>query len=149
MLKAVMRLSSLLPANVVTANFCEIKSAVNLFLLLLQAPLIKVKAQFLLWQRFCQNHSDVVVWKRAFKLCHPDIFPAIKILLCILAALPVSSATAERSFSMLRLMKSNLRTTMDHARFDDLCLMYIHNGISISTGAIIKKFAATSRKIKL
>ena len=51
-----MRLSSVLPANVVTANFCEVESAVNLFLALLQAPLIKVKAQLLLWQRFCQNH---------------------------------------------------------------------------------------------
>ena len=59
--EAVMRLSSLLPANVVTANFCEVDPAVNLFLPFLQAPLIKVKAQFLLWQRFCQNHSDVVV----------------------------------------------------------------------------------------
>ena len=147
--KAVMRLSSLLPANVVTANFCEVEPAVNLFLPLLQAPLIKVKAQFLLWQRFCQNHSDVVVWKRAYKLCQPDIFPAIKILLSILATLPVSSATAERSFSTLRLIKSDLRTTMGQARLDGLCLMYIHNDISISTGAIVKKFAATSRKIKL
>ena len=53
--EAVMRLSSLLPANVVTANFCEVEPAVNLFLPLLQAPLVEVKAQFLLWQRFCQN----------------------------------------------------------------------------------------------
>ena len=38
---------------------------------------------------------------------------------------------------------------MGQARLDGLCLMYNHNDISISTGAIIKKFAATSRKIKL
>ena len=52
--EAVLRLNLLLSANVVTANFCEVEPAVNLFLSLLQAPLIKVKAQFLLWQRFCQ-----------------------------------------------------------------------------------------------
>ena len=46
--EAVMRLSSLLLANVVIANFCEVKLAVNLFLPLLQAALIKVKAQLLL-----------------------------------------------------------------------------------------------------
>ena len=63
--EAVKRLNSFLPANVVMANFCEFELAVNLFLPLLQAPLIKVKAQFLLWQKFCQNHSHVVVWKRA------------------------------------------------------------------------------------
>ena len=47
--EAVMRLSSSLAANAVTANFCEVEQAVNLFLPLLQTPLIKVKAQFLLW----------------------------------------------------------------------------------------------------
>ena len=57
--EVVVLLSLLLPANVVTANFCEIELAVNLFLALLQAPLIKFKARFLLWQRFCQNHSNV------------------------------------------------------------------------------------------
>ena len=39
--EVVMRLSSLLPAKVVTANFCEVEPAVNLFLPLLLAPLIK------------------------------------------------------------------------------------------------------------
>ena len=102
--EAVMRLSLLLPTNGVTANFCEVEPAVNLFLPLLQAPPIKVKAQFLMWQKFCQNHSDVVIWKRAYKLCQTDIFPAIKILLSSLATLSVYFATAERSFSTLRLI---------------------------------------------
>ena len=59
--EAVTRLSSSLAANAVTANFCEVEPEVNLFLSLLQAPLIKVKAQFLLWRQFCQNYSNVVV----------------------------------------------------------------------------------------
>ena len=46
--EVVTRLSSSVQANVVTANFCEDEPAVNLFLSLLQAPLTKVKAQFLL-----------------------------------------------------------------------------------------------------
>ena len=46
--EAVMQLSSLLPANVVTANFCDVEPAVNLFLPSLQTLLIKVKAQLLL-----------------------------------------------------------------------------------------------------
>ena len=37
---------------------------------------------------------------------------------------------------------------MGQARLDGLSQMYIHNDISISTGGITKKFAATSRKIK-
>ena len=123
--EAVMRLSLLLPANVVTANFCEVEPEINQFLPFLLAPLIKVKAQFLLWQRFCQHNSDVVVWKRAYKVCQPNILPAIKMRLSILARLPVFSATVERSFSTLRLIKSDLRTTMGQARLNGLCLMYI------------------------
>ena len=83
----------------------------------------------LLWQKFFRNHSDVVVCKRAYKLCKPGIFPAVKILLSILATLPVSSVTAKPSFSILRLIKSDLRTPMGQARLDDLCLMYINNDI--------------------
>ena len=79
----------------------------------------------------------------------PDIFPATKILLSILATLPVSSATAKRSFSMVQLIKSDLRTAMGQASLNGLCLMYMHGDISISTGAVIKKFAATSCKVKL
>ena len=147
--ETVMRLSSLLLANVVSANFYEVEPAVNRFLPLLQVPLIKINDQFLLCQIFCQNHSDVEIWKTANTLCQPDNFSAIKILLSILATLLVSSATAERSFSMLRAIKSDLRTTMGQACLDRVCLAHIHNGISISAGAIIKKFSATIRKIKL
>ena len=46
--EALMRLSLLLPANVVTANFCKVKPAVNVFLPFLQEPLTKAKARFLL-----------------------------------------------------------------------------------------------------
>ena len=83
--EATMRLSSILSINVVAANFFEIEPAVNVFVPLLQEPLIKVETRFMLCQRFCQNHSEVVVWKRGYKLCQPNIFPAIKILLSILS----------------------------------------------------------------
>ena len=38
---------------------------------------------------------------------------------------------------------------MDQARLNSLRQMYIHNDISIGTGANIKKLTAPSRKIKL
>ena len=43
--ETVIRLSLLLPANVVTASFCELEPAVNLFFSLIQTPRIKDKAQ--------------------------------------------------------------------------------------------------------
>ena len=92
-----------------------------------------------------------MVWIRAYKLCQPDVFPAIKIhvLLSILATLPTSSSTAERSFSGLLLIKSDLQTTTGQTRLDDLCLMFIHNDMSISTDAVLKKFVVITRRLVL
>ena len=140
-----MPLSLLLQDNVVTANFYEVEPAVNLFLPLLQAPLIKVKAQFLLWQRFCQNHFDVVVWKRAIFSCNKN-----------------TTQYSRNTFSIFFYCRTIVfHATTDIIRFTNnygstsfgrsVSKMYrpIHNDISISTGATIKKIAATSRKIKL
>ena len=91
----------------------------------------------------------VVVWKRVYKLCQPDIFATINLLLRILATLSVSFATVKRSFSMLQLITSDLPTTFGQTRLNSLCPMNTHNDILISTDAIIKTFAATSCKIKL
>ena len=79
-----------------------------MFLPFLQAPLVKVKAQFVPRQRFYLNHSKVVVLKKAYKVCQPDVFPEIELQLGIFAAFPLSSVTAERSFSARRLIKSYL-----------------------------------------
>nr|CAI5821152.1 unnamed protein product [Callosobruchus analis] len=54
------------------------------------------------------------------------IFPLIKNLLCILATLPVSKATAERSFSTLRRLKTWLRTTIGEERLTGLALLNVH-----------------------
>ena len=115
--------------------FVKLEPAFNLFLPLLQVPLIKVKAQFLLWQRFCRNHSDVVVWKRAYKLCQPDIFPAIiilsrntSIIFCNCRTI-VFNATTDKIRSTKLWVKLVL---------DGVCLMYIFSDISISAGAITK-----------
>ena len=47
----------------------------------------------------------------------------------IFATLPVSSATAERSFSALKYLKSYLRSTMSEDRLNGLALAYIHRDL--------------------
>ncbi|KAF2897242.1 hypothetical protein ILUMI_08935 [Ignelater luminosus] len=70
-------------------------------------------------------------------------FPNIKILLQILATLPVSTCSVERSFSSLKLIKSYLRTTMTKDRLNGLAAMYIHRDISGSLQPVdvIEEFA--------
>ena len=40
---------------------------------------------------------------------------------------PVTSATAERSFSSLQRIKTYLRSSMSHCRLNNLFLLYIHS----------------------
>ena len=65
------------------------------------------------------------------KLCGIDIYPAIRLLLSILGTPLVSSAAAEKSFSALRFLKSDLRTIMTESRPHGLSLIYIHSCIVI------------------
>jgi len=60
------------------------------------------------------------------------VYEIIHILLILLTTLPVSNASAERSFSSLRRLKSWLRSTMSEDLLTGLAMMHIHRGIEIS-----------------
>lgn len=59
----------------------------------------------------------------------------------------ISVATAERSFSSLRLIKSYLRSTMAQDRLNGLALLYIHRNIDINIENVINRFANKKRKL--
>ncbi|XP_074030566.1 52 kDa repressor of the inhibitor of the protein kinase [Leptinotarsa decemlineata] len=66
----------------------------------------------------------------ALQSCNRYMFPAVFKLLQILATLPVTSCTAERSFSTLRYLKDYLRNSSKEARLNGLALLYIHKDVS-------------------
>jgi len=53
-------------------------------------------------------------------------FPNISVMLEIFATLPVTTASAERSFSTLRRLKTYLRSNMDPDRLSGMSMMAIH-----------------------
>ena len=67
-------------------------------------------------------------------------YPVTKKLLLIYASLPISSATAERSFSTLNHIKSYRRATMGEERLNGLAKLRIHRQLSDST--VIKNFVS-------
>ncbi len=81
------------------------------------------------------RHSGDVPEKLADALLHCPKnffpFPGILRLIQILMTVPVSPATAERSFSALRKMKSYLRSTMGEERLSGLATLYIHSKINL------------------
>ncbi|KAL8042369.1 hypothetical protein ABFX02_09G045900 [Erythranthe guttata] len=75
-----------------------------------------------------------------------DMFPNVMIAYRILLTIPVTVASAERSFSKLKLLKSYLRTTMAQERLNALAILCIEKNIleNISYDSIIDDFASKS-----
>ena len=68
------------------------------------------------------------------------ILPQLMKLLQLLLVIPATSATSERSFSSLRLVKTFLRTTVNQERLNYLMMIYIHKERPIDLKGAMKEF---------
>ena len=71
-----------------------------------------------------------------------DCFPNATIAYRVLLTIPVTVASAERSFSKLKLLKSYLRSTMTQERLNDLAMIALENDMleKINYKSIIEDF---------
>ena len=83
------------------------------------------------------------------KLTNPVTFPNITAVLRILATLPITSCSCERSASAIRLLKSYLRSTMSQERLNGLASLFTHKDIDVPVHKVIDLFSKKSRKITL
>lgn len=106
--------------------------------------------------------GELMIWKHLRKSCsdqsHASTYqssvdlPNIRTLLQILYTLPITSSTAERSFSTLRRLKTYLRSTMTEERLNGLALLNIHKDIAMHLQAedVVNIFARKhQRKMSL
>ena len=89
------------------------------------------------------GHSDILNF-----LKEQNVFPNAMIAYRVLLTIPVSVASAERSFSKLKLLKSYLRSTMSQERLNGLALIAIENGLleSVDYEALINNFASKNAR---
>ncbi|XP_025192735.1 52 kDa repressor of the inhibitor of the protein kinase-like [Melanaphis sacchari] len=86
----------------------------------------------------------------AFKETEDGYFPNIRQLLLILAILPVTTSTSERSFSTLKRIKTYLRTKMGENRLNGLALLNIHKQIDVKPEEMLDMFSKSNpRKLQL
>ena len=79
-----------------------------------------------------------------------EIYSEIDIILRIYFTIPITTATAERSFSVLRRVKNYLRSTMTESRLNNVMLLHTHKDITddLDIIKIAKEFiSANSRRL--
>uniref|UniRef100_A0A8I6YFS3 HAT C-terminal dimerisation domain-containing protein n=1 Tax=Hordeum vulgare subsp. vulgare TaxID=112509 RepID=A0A8I6YFS3_HORVV len=76
--------------------------------------------------------------------CYPNVSIAYRILLTV----PVTVASAERSFSKLKLLKNYLRSTMSQERLNGLAICCIEKDVldNIDLDTIINDFASKNAR---
>lgn len=76
-------------------------------------------------------------------------FPENHKLLKIFATIPFRRASAERSFSALRLLTTCLRSTMGQERLTALAMPYIHKNLDVKAEEILDEFAKKNHRLIL
>lgn len=154
-----MRLNALLPSYISDTSFDSLSEALNMYLPVLSndesgvAPdMDDLRADFLRWQFLWQ---DVPASQRpsncllALAACNKDFYPHIHSLLQIFASLPVSTATPERTFSAMKILKTYLRSRLTDENMQGLSMAYIHKDIPIDINKVIDHFALKNRRLQL
>ena len=98
--------------------------------------------------------SELEVWKHTTSNVETDdlcillehwksMFPNVLCIVKILLTMPISTATAKRSFSCPRRLKTYLGATMTETRLSSLALMATHHDFQVNTQEVIKAFDAS------
>ena len=77
----------------------------------------------------------------ALQLASYNMFPNIHKIFRLVCTIPVTSCECERSVSVLRRLKTYLRSSMGQERLSGLALMHVHYGMELNLEEIIDIFA--------
>ncbi|XP_025416778.1 zinc finger MYM-type protein 1-like [Sipha flava] len=96
------------------------------------SPLVVI-AEFKLWSTSLQNVPKIPSnLSELLNNCNESDYPNVYKLLKIVVTLPITTATAERSFSTMRRLKTYLRNTMAENRLNELAQLNIHRTIEVN-----------------
>ncbi|CAF1557109.1 unnamed protein product [Adineta ricciae] len=150
-----MQISSLIPSYISDIQSSDVSPLFHHYQDDLQANDTNIhKAEFDTWRfsilRLKENERpnkiiETLEFIQSIKFFYPNIY----ILLQIYALIPVSVASAERSFSVLKLIKTKLRNRTDDERLSNLAVINIHKGIAqeLNIENVIDEYAKSKRKL--
>ena len=98
----------------------------------------------------CNTVQDMYKSLVTNRLC--DAFPLVSCLYKLALTLPVTTATNERTFSLLKIVKTRLRSTMSDPHLSNLCVLSFERELTskLDSHAIVNVFATVkSRRMEL
>ncbi|KAK9748526.1 hypothetical protein RND81_02G064200 [Saponaria officinalis] len=101
--------------------------------------------------RFANTPSISELCRRMVDFDKTMLYPMIYRLICLILTLPVSTATTERAFSSMKIIKRRLRNKMNDEFLDDLMVLYIQRRYAdnIENDKVIAEFELSgSRRVK-
>ena len=155
--KLAVKISKLMPLHVKEVEFADMKNMFEFYKEdLLSDNFVLLESEFEMWRNMWRKrdgHDLPCTIGQVLKSTYAqrDFYPNIYCLLTIFATLPVSIATPERSFSVLKLVKTYLMNSMADERFSALALRHIHKGTTLTTDPedIVAEFDKRNQRIKL
>nr|CAH7737333.1 unnamed protein product [Callosobruchus chinensis] len=103
---------------------------------------MKLKSEMDLWKNHCIN--DTQTNNSSF---HSLLLPIYQKNSQIILCLPVTVASAERSFSALKRLKSWLRSNMTQERLCGLALMHVNKDTHIDIDNVVNRFANAKKRV--
>ena len=77
----------------------------------------RARAELMMWlEKRTGNDSAPIIFQEALTVCDPAVFPTIRRMLVIAVCQPMTTSTAERSFSALRRVKTWLHSRIGQKR---------------------------------
>ncbi|XP_057297665.1 52 kDa repressor of the inhibitor of the protein kinase-like [Hydractinia symbiolongicarpus] len=107
-----------------------------------------IYAQLDMWEIFWRNYQGALPTDitSLIKSTSRQTFPSIHEVLRILATIPVTSCTCERSISGLRRLQTWMRNTMSEERLSSLAVIMFNRSITVNSDEIIDEFAARNKR---
>ncbi|CAG9830277.1 unnamed protein product [Diabrotica balteata] len=109
--------------------------------------LAAVKAEYILWCNSTKGElkKETEVLK-VLELCDKTYYRTIHYLLTVLATMPVTTCSVERTFSTMKRVKSVHRSLMSDKKLSALVMVATHRDINIKPDHIIDKMAGAKKR---
>ncbi|XP_060856388.1 52 kDa repressor of the inhibitor of the protein kinase-like [Metopolophium dirhodum] len=142
-------LQFVLPNMIVDKPYSNLKTAVTFYQNDLKGYDDIIEAEYQLWQskwNLVESRPSTAI--EALQQCEQLMYPNMYERLKILSIISVSTATAKRSFSTLRILKNYLRNTTSESIIG-LALLSIHRDVDITDDMVLDKFSISGKAGRL